>query len=185
MLKVGDFSIDPLDHREVGVFRQKHFLLFHPGLNVGSLSQETPYAETRCFSETSGAVLSPSWAVCFSFCQMPNGVSAAATHHCGLRRHPGPAACSQTPGRSTRAGARTHVHSPAQLCSSGESPRDLGGSRRQNTRGRHLTSSLSFVFCFWPGLWDLVPQPGTEPRPPALGVCSLNRTTSEAHEPAS
>ena len=135
MLKVGDFSKDPLDHTEVGVFRQKHFLLFHPGLNVGSLSQETPYAETRCFSETSWAVLSPSEAVCFPFCQMPNGVSTAATHHCGLRRHPGPAACSQTPGRSTHAGARTHVHSPAQLCSCGESPRDLGGSHRQNTRG--------------------------------------------------
>ena len=31
------------------------------------------------------------------------------------------------------------------------------------------------------GLWDLVPQPGMEPRPPALGTRSLSRwTTREA-----
>ena len=34
------------------------------------------------------------------------------------------------------------------------------------------------------GTWDLVPRPGIEPRPPVLGVQSLNHwTTRESHIP--
>ena len=28
------------------------------------------------------------------------------------------------------------------------------------------------------GIWDLIPQPGIEPRPPALGAWSLSRWTT-------
>ena len=53
-----------------------------------------------------------------------------------------------------------------------------------------LLLSKIFIYLFYLvalglscGRWDLAPWPGNEPKPPALGVCSLNHwTTREVPE---
>ena len=60
---------------------------------------------------------------------------------------------------------------------------NLSGGCRKQSKVYHIFLKLfSFMYLAAPGLscsmWDLVPWPGTEPGPPALGVWSLSHWTT-------